>query len=207
MARTKVVLSTAILLWACSPGPEASRQDLSAAGPADLATASPLEGQGSGIGGLFVAYGACPFECCTYGAWEFDSAVVVQHTPTDSAAVMALVPPHTPLATDSGIVVVRPGVVVFDAPVRDEEGGTTFEAGDTLFLLDYLGEGFQRGRRGRGGDTLTIFAEFWRDAPSSARVLRDAHQVWWAHVARPDSLAGWIRMQPGVFASGSDACG
>lgn len=211
MARTKVTLTTTILLLACSPGSEAARtaqdppQDLPAARPADPAPAALPDGKVSGIGDLFVAHGACPFECCTYGAWEFDSSVVVQHTPTDTAAVMALVPPNTPLATDSGIVVVRPGVVVFDAPVRDEEGGNTFEAGDTLLLLDYLGEGYQRGWH--GGDTLTIFAEFWGDLPSSARVVRDARQVWWAHVAQPESLAGWIRMRRGVFADGSDACG
>jgi hypothetical protein len=111
-----------------------------------------------------------------------------------------------PLLADSGRVIVSPiGIVVIDSVVEDPESGETYAPGDTLFLYDYIGEGF---RNVRVGEVERQVFEFWEVPGQGARLVREPVQTWWVHVvATQRGVTGWILMRSGIYAHGSDACG
>ncbi|MDP3772687.1 MAG: hypothetical protein Q8Q85_00300 [Gemmatimonadales bacterium] len=114
--------------------------------------------------------------------------------------MVAQVSPREVILADSGIVVVTPiGLAVVDSAVDDPESDFSFAAGDTLFLLDYLGEGLRRIRVRE--ETLRV-SEFWDSTGRhGARLLRPPLQIWWVHVTLdPPGVRGWILMTTDVVA-------
>jgi hypothetical protein len=163
----------------------------------------------------YLALGACPFECCTYGRWTTSARLTAYQRPMDYAGIAFQIEPGASFEADSGFVqVLRPGVVVADSAFALYEGPTV-PPGDTLYLLDTIGEGYERAWY--RDSVYEVSGEFWNwgQAPRAeadtfrARLVRPAQARWWAHVRDARGREGWLDMDaiPGGTLQGVDACG
>src|SRR5687768_15350212 len=162
--------------------------------------------------GVYVARGVFPFECCVYREWTLETPATGRVAPAAGAAEAFTLPAGATVRADSGnVYVTRPGVVVADRPfpVAETPGAPVVAAGDSLYLLDSMGEGFFHTRyRGRVYETSGT-AWFGGGPPgstTSGRLVRGAESQWWAHVTLADGRAGWIMMDD-IRVDGADACG
>lgn len=151
-----------------------------------------------------VVNGACPFECCQYGDWTLLTAAPLREAPSPAARVLLRIPRRSAVRSDSGIVrVTRVGLLRVMRTVRAPDLGIDYQAGDTVRVLDYLGEGFYTvWYRGRQSPSPVGF-----DDPD-LRVLARPRSEWWAHVTwrgPTTSVSGWIRMDD-VEVRGADGC-
>jgi hypothetical protein len=213
------VLVLLVALAACqAPEPDGNppAADTAAADTtAARARPAPVAPPPSGPSLPYVAEGACPFECCTYGTWTTTAPLPVRAQPDGTAALVFTMAPGTAFEADSGnVYVTRPGLVVADASFA-LDGGPTVAPGDTLYVLDDVGEGYVNAWY--RGTVYAVSGEFWNwgsppDAyqrgPFAARLLRPAEARWWAHV-RADGREGWVDMDAaeGGTITGVDACG
>jgi len=150
----------------------------------------------------FIVAETCEGEGCTYrGTWAACSTVVARKDKRpDAAPVFTIQSGARFTALTADVHVLEPGVVVFRRPYTttipaDEAGlvDITFTPADTLFVLNYIGEG-QVVWRFRGstmrGDV------FWDpDTPPTAAdtmaLVRAAKTLWWVRV-RSAGQEGWI---------------
>lgn len=154
--------------------------------------------------------GACPFECCTYGAWTTTAATTVYDAP-DPAAATFEVSAGTRLEAATGYVLLTEiGLAVARDTVRMyTEDGVERRAvvGDTLFVLDNVGEGFRRVWR----DGTVLQTDAVSGVPEgsvpAAEVLVQPRQEWWARVRTAGGRAGWLWMDRTPRMDGADACG
>jgi hypothetical protein len=152
--------------------------------------------------------GACPFECCHYGAWRLRTSAVVRTTHASAATPVATLAAGSAVTADRGLVVVtRLGVVVVHRPYRDPDMGSRYARGDSLLLLDYIGENFYnawfRGRRRQVGDN------WGRADTSAAQLVIEPQSTWWAHIHWRQGARtrdGWIDVDD-VGVNGADSCG
>lgn len=153
-----------------------------------------------------VVSGACPFECCHYGDWKLLGAASVRRRPSDTAPMSFWLKRGQAVFADSGFVQVDTiGLVVMRANHVDAMYKTPFASGDTLLVLDYLGEG-QYNAWWRG---YSIQVESFWDAPgpkSAGSIVRQLSMRWWARVRDARGRRGWMDMDK-VRVSGADACG
>lgn len=157
----------------------------------------------------YTAEKACPFECCGYGNWTFLKPTrLLRHAPGDDS--IGFIAAGQTVHVDSGFVSLRPtGMAIvtnmrtltFDKPAEKPP----IKVGDTLYLLDYLGEGY---RNVRWRDTLTfaMSAQWDSTGRGGARVIRPPNATWWVHVAGKNQ-SGWVLMAPPVEVRGADRCG
>lgn len=150
--------------------------------------------------------GACPFECCVYGEWEAESRIALLSEPRAGAGPAGELAPGTSFQADTGFVRVTQAslVAVTDTvtPLPDRQ----LQPGDTLVLLDYVGEGFHNAWL--DGEFVEV-ADFWSSATGQPRgeVIGDHQSEWWVHASTSDG-EGWFRADaPGVELGGVDACG
>jgi len=151
--------------------------------------------------------GACPFECCLYREWTAESRIPLRVSPDEASPTGGYLEPGTEFAADSGFVAVTGiGLVAVSEPVMplpDRE----LIPGDTLLLLDYVGEGFYNAWF--DGEEVQV-ADFWSYATGDPKgeVIGEHTTEWWVHATRPDGLTGWFRADAaGVELAGVDACG
>lgn len=153
---------------------------------------------------------ACPFECCMYGEWWATSPLDVRAEPSDSAPVRFTLPANTRFGAVSGFVRVTSlaRVAVLDTIGTVPEN--RWLPGDTLYPLDYRGEGtYGVWHEGR----LRGVADFWTYPEGAAVAVDGEHRTeWWTFVADPSGQTGWLRMDRPAFPEsatlwGADACG
>ena len=155
--------------------------------------------------------GACPFECCTYGSWRTTAPTTVYDAPDPSGATFD-VPAGTPLEAATGYVLLTEiGVALARDTVRlyTEEGDERLAApGDTLLVLDNVGEGFRRvWHQGAILQTDAVSGFVPAGGIPAAEVLVEPSQEWWARVRIADGRAGWLPMDRTPPIEGADACG
>lgn len=170
----------------------------------------------------FIATETCQGEGCTYrGTWAACSTVVaLKEKRPDAAPVFTIQSGARFTALTADVHVLEPGMVVFRRPYTttipvDEAGlvDITFTPADTLFLLNYIGEG-QVVWRFRGS---TMRGDMFWDAdtpPSSAdtvALVRPAKTVWWVRVRNDAGKEGWIvgdykKMATGGYMDELDRC-
>ena len=155
---------------------------------------------------VLVDEGACPFECCQYGAWTTLRNVPAFHAP-DAKSPADTLPAGTPVTAQTGYVrtVGTPFVVTRAHP--------PYRPGDTLMVYTYYGEGmfsvWHHGKRftedlgfspygGTGGQRCTDRKQCWG-------VLKNAlRSEWWAQLRLNDGRTVWVRGDDGF--DGQDAC-
>ena len=168
---------------------------------------------------------ACPFECCVYGTWRFLTGADVRSEPRIDAPVVATVRAGQGASATRGHVRMDTlGIVLVRRGFRDDNFRNEYRAGDTLLVLDYVGEGYShvwvRGER-RTLDLSFVLSEHGppagRDSAAMIEVRAPARQ-WWAQVtlpiplakdrdARPPARSGWVHMTSDIDVRGADACG
>jgi len=214
MTRIVALLLAVVTLAACrverdadvtAPAPDVTG-DTSAAAPAPTGAAEP---------GMYIARGACPFECCVYREWTLETSAVVRSAPASEAAELFTVTPGDVVTADSGnVYVLTPGIVVADQPfaVSEAPGAPTLAPGDTLYVLDTMGEGYVHTRF--RGVVYETSGQLWNwgqeptehtTTPLMARMLSEHRAQWWVHVSVAGGRAGWVMMDD-VDVAGADAC-
>src|SRR5688572_26310092 len=113
--------ATALACRDSEPGPS---------GDTTAAAALPMSAES-----VRVEMGACPFECCQYGRWRTDSAVVLYARRDTTSEQIGDVGRGVIVNALTGAVHVRPGRLVLSHPL-----GSVFEPGDTLAIHSYVGE-------------------------------------------------------------------
>lgn len=158
--------------------------------------------------------GACPFECCTYGTWTTTESTAVYAQSDDTTAAPSFnVTAETALTASTGhVLLTRLGRAVARDSVAlylNADVAYTASPGDTLLLLDYVGEGAYR--TWADGRVLQVDASAALAVPGSdgpaLETLSEPVRQWWAQVRTPDGRAGWLWMDRTPSVQGADACG
>src|SRR5688572_4772236 len=86
---------------------------------------------------------ACPFECCVYRDWTPTGDVALRPRPSHAEAAGTVIPADQTFTADSGFVRITGVslVAVRDSVPAENAGGSPLGPGDTLVVLDYVGEG------------------------------------------------------------------
>ena len=148
---------------------------------------------------------ACPGECCVYGEWRADSSLVAYNSPRTTDPPGFTIAPGTRFIADSGHVYITGIALVAVHDSVSDRPAWAWSAGDTLVLLDYLGEGHYRvWSKGEVRET----GGFWgaEAAKPVAELIGRYGSEWWAAVRMRDGRAGWIRADHSRI-TGADACG
>lgn len=176
----------------------------------------------AGLGGdtILTRWGACPFECCVYRSWHSGSDIPLRPRPDMAAAVHDTLPTGTTFDADTGFVrITSPQLVVVEDSVeaylldpgeRYEGRNVHLVPGDTLLVLEYVGEGHYR--LARGEDRLSA-QQFWPLPDGSppwqgtrGNTIGDYAAQWWVHARLPDGRDGWFRADSDIRLSNVDAC-
>lgn len=166
-----------------------------------------------------VQEGACPGECCVYGAWMALGEVPVHaERRGDRDTLFTLREQELFVAVTGEVHVLEPAVVVLREPLTMlamRPGGTgldslRFAPGDTVYALDYVGEGFFNLWVDR---SIWEVEAFWgtledpRGLDMPAWAETDPVTEWWVRIRTNDGREGWLEMMRGVPIRGYDACG
>jgi hypothetical protein len=158
----------------------------------------------------YAAHGACPFECCRYGEWTLRSASMPIYRWWSAADSIGVLRKGEKFRADSGIVMVEPvgiAVVTSDSLRLEPYPQAALigaHRGDTLRLLNYLGEGY---RNVRLRDSVFSMMEQWDSSGThGAQLTRNPVSAWYVHVTH-GAEKGWILMKRDASVAGSDACG
>ena len=169
---------------------------------------------------VLTRWGACPFECCIYRDWVAEAPVVVRAEPRRDATVVGTLPAGARFDADTGFVrITGAQLVVVTQPVeawrhrpgrRDGGRPDTIAVGDTLLVLEHLGEGHVMMTH---GDDLVSAEQFWAAADGwtphggpSGTVIGEHAAEWWARVRTAAGDTGWIDAYASELGN-VDACG
>ena len=154
--------------------------------------------------------GACPFECCVYRDWTPTGDVPLRARPSHSEPTRTVIAPDQTFTADSGFVQVI-GVLlaaVTDSVTAEPPGDALFLPGDTLVVLDYVGEGFWNVW---DGERLRQISGFWGAEVSPARgnlIGGEGYaREWWVHATTRAGEQGWFNADSVARLRGVDACG
>jgi len=157
----------------------------------------------------YVAKGACPFECCTYGLWPVKARTDVRSSPDTSAPTIAHLAPGTQVQALTGEVHVTPGLARVTG--RPHSSAAELDSTRLIEILDYIGEGYSRVRQGQHLSQVKI-ARTKKECSTRANwrycwvdVVREPVSTWWVQVRLPDARLGWVLMNGTIAAT--DACG
>ena len=151
--------------------------------------------------------GACPFECCVYGPWVADTAIPMYPDARGTGAPQFTVAKGESLRADTGVVYVTSIalVVVDDTVFQGAEKRVWMVPGDTLVLLDPIGEGFWTAwRRGEILKEVPPFFESWSRESGDGRMIGKPAREWWVR-ATARGRTGWFRADQ-YHVKGADAC-
>lgn len=166
----------------------------------------------------YVREGACPLECCTYGEWTAERRLRAYADRGDTSSVAFVVPPGRRFtALGGGVVITRPGVVEIREPLHrswlQKAAGKSprFRPGDTVYVLDYLGEGayrvWHRGEVVQAEDHWWSESEIREEDPDEVRAVQhvEPRSEWWVEIADGRGRRGWLLMEEAAV-TGADAC-
>ena len=157
---------------------------------------------------VFVDEGACPFECCTYGAWTTRALVRAFASADPDATLVATLPANSRVEALGGHVRTR-GV-----PFVVTRAQADYRPGERLIVYTYLGEGiFRTWREGRWEEADLGFSlhggtpgeRCEASAECFGHLERTLVSTWWVQVRLPDGRLAWVDGHAGF--DGQDACG
>ena len=149
---------------------------------------------------VFVDRGACPGECCTYGAWLATRTVDLYRAPGETVTRIGQVAAGSAVVALTGEVRTKAGKFV----VR--KASPPYRPGDVIWVYTNLGEGFYR--VWRAGEIVTqeiSVAPDHQNPDDWGYYERQPVSRWWVRVRRQDGHEGWTN-SPERF-SGSRSCG
>jgi hypothetical protein len=152
----------------------------------------------------WIVSGACPGEGCTFGVWTACTTLVARKEKRADAPAAFILHRGDQVRVVTGDVHVEvPGMVVFrDTLTYVPESGAPspdtvrFARSDTLYLLNYLGEGslvwWLHGR----ADTGQVFWWEWPepnpDLADRAVLVRRTRAPWWVRLRSAAGAEGWL---------------
>lgn len=144
--------------------------------------------------------GACPFEGCVYRTWTANRTVAVRAQRRADAPVAFRLAKGARVQALTGVVItLRAGRVEFPKPVELSTGSERLriEAGETLYLLTYRGEGFTKAWfKGRVYDNLdgsSFFNGACERFPErcAGKIVERPIRIWWVQVEGARKRVGW----------------
>jgi hypothetical protein len=142
-------------------------------------------------------YGACPFECCTYGPWSAKAETVLHKEHNDSSPTVAVVKAGEDVQGLTGVVITTEAgevnilkKIAFSVENSLEE--ILLLPGDVIFPLRYVGEGYDKYYFagfmlvGRTNINSVGKSDNWQ-------VIHLPKWVWWAKISRQNGEIGWTR--------------
>lgn len=165
--------------------------------------------------------GACPFECCAYRAWS-EPVDLPLHSEPRPGPIVDTLPAGETFEAETGIVFVTGLLLVLPSDTLGVEGDPrpsrplpvewrpTWFPGDTLAVLDYVGEGtFHVWRDGE----VHQVSQFWESehvdlgpGPSRATTIGVYEAEWWIRARRADGTVGWFLQPRDATPDGADLC-
>ncbi|HEY0673802.1 MAG TPA: hypothetical protein VGD27_16100 [Longimicrobiales bacterium] len=150
---------------------------------------------------------ACPFECCVYGDWLADSDIPLHDLPRATGTPSFMLQKGQKMRADSGVVYITSlaFAVVDDTVVRYADRRSWLLPGDTLVLLEPIGEGYWT--MWRRGEVLQEVPPFFDSSsePKRGRLIGTPRHEWWVHASAP-GRSGWFNADSAEIL-GADACG
>lgn len=151
--------------------------------------------------------GGCPFEGCQYGEWTTRAPVPVRADRRDNAPVVFTLAAGEPVTAVDGVVVTtRLGIVRFSRADEIEtdfddwtRGALHLNAGETLYLLHSIGEGWYRAWFDgvvRDIDMSSVMGNITCETTPAAcagRVIQKGQYQWWVQIRNRQGQLGWSR--------------
>ncbi len=160
-------------------------------------------------------WGACPFECCTYGTWEATKELAVYSARSVASKVAFKLKKGEKIQATTGVVVTQfYGVTKILQPIElgyTPEGKTpelALKPGDIVYTLHYEGEAsdffWYRGKV--YSDQIDVPDDAWGNPPNGdvVEILSRPKYDWWAKIQNKAGAIGWSN-QTDAFAH-ADAC-
>jgi len=153
----------------------------------------------------WIASGACPGEGCSFGVWTACTTLVVRKEKrSDAPPAFTLRRGDQVTAITGDVHVDVPGLVIFRDTVTyvpeligPSQDTVRFSPADTLYLLNYLGEGFLvwwlHGRAQTGQIFWWTWPEPNPDPAPRAVLVRPTRALWWVRVRNGAGLEGWLK--------------
>ena len=151
----------------------------------------------------YVVDPACPGEGCLYGQWLSCDSVRLLEGPDPDASTLSWLERDQWFEVEGGRVIVRqPATYVARRAVPDDSVGweswIPMSAGDTLYVLDYLGEGFHN--VSWQGSIQNSF-QFWvgqrpDTVHSALALLQPGINEFWGSTRLPSGELGWLQVVP-----------
>jgi len=163
-----------------------------------LAIALPFGSVESDMPSLpFYDFGACPFECCTYGTWTAKTETVLRKEHDDSSPAVAVVNAGEDVQGLTGVVITtETGEVRILKKIAFSVENSLEEIlllpGDVIYALRHVGEGYDK----------FYFSGFFLVGQTNIRsvgksenwqVITLPRWVWWANIGRQNGTTGWTR--------------
>ena len=150
---------------------------------------------------------ACPFECCTYGAWTATSRVSVRRDRRANAPVVFQVASGERVDAVTGVVITtRLGTARAKADGTIFESGVPVKKGSTVSVLHYTGEGTWK--IWVNGTTDSWEIDESTEEPFSYQTLRMVSPpvtTWWVQIRNSKGQVGWTTRVDDF--KGKDSCG
>jgi hypothetical protein len=173
--------------------------------------------------GTLVREGACPFECCIYRDWTARSVIPLYADERGAVLLPDTLRPGETFTALGGNVhitgirllivvdtLIADGIPFRIAREREIDAPPYWFPGDTLVMLDHVGEGsynvWHEGRIAQIGYRWVVRAEFEPGGRNGAYAIGTHATEWWIHVRRQTGTTGWYRYTPGLDVDGADAC-
>ena len=144
--------------------------------------------------------GACPFEGCVYREWTASRNVNIRASRRKTAPVRFRVKVRERVVALTGVVVtVKPARVEFSRPqiLSTRDGDVHVLAGQSLYLLTYLGEGFSKvwfnGHLYTDVDVSSVVNDVCDSKPDrcAGRIVEEGQTMWWVQIRNARGEIGW----------------
>ena len=149
----------------------------------------------------YIEEGACPFECCTYREWGVTSDTQLFTEKDINSKKVMVVKSASKIQALTGDVHVRPLKVTVTNDYK------THRAGETIWLLNYFGEGIYRAWK--NGELISVelpFSPYGKmKALEWAKIEGKYQMVWWVKIKAKNGKVGWSSQVKNF--SGMGGCG
>lgn len=159
---------------------------------------------------LYIAKGACPFECCTYRNWNAKRNVSLLKEPNKNSAQVGIVQQGLEVQALTGEIHIIPSKFIF---TKSHWSG--YQAGNVIWILHNAGEGEYKIWNGVKESHAVFFAPGdgnslqcdleWHPINCSGNLKRPLKSEWWVKIQLPTGVVGWTN-QSTAFGN-KDSCG
>jgi hypothetical protein len=140
--------------------------------------------------------GACPFECCQYGRWRADTAVILHAAPDSGSRTVGVLAAGDTVDAPTGFVRTVPTPLVVKRPAgQTTRGDYLYQPGETLWVYTYLGEGTYRARRDTGAFFEDMFEPGAVEGVHRTEAACRADSLCWAVFTPPTETVWWVQVR------------